>query len=151
MLMEKLTSIFVWILIYLYSMNPNQVNTLNIEQVWAYLTTKNRWVSIYKETMLICEILILYSKTSLSSFHTFLQAVVFYKILFTLIWSILKIISPPKIECYALSKSLKLYEKNNMILTLKINQCVLCTKQMTTFFIIQVHTENGTCKHSSFI
>jgi hypothetical protein len=105
-----------------------------------------------QETMLICEILILYSKTSSSSFHTLLQAVVSYKILFTSIWSILRIISPPKIECYALSKSFELYEKNNTILTLKIKSIrVVHQTNDNFFFIIQVHTENGMCKHSIFI
>jgi len=56
-----------------------------------------------QEIMLICEILILYSKTS--SFHMYLQAVVSHKILFTSIWSILNIFPPPKFKCYALLKS----------------------------------------------
>jgi len=30
-------------------MNPNQVNTLDTEQVRVYLTTENRWVSMYNK------------------------------------------------------------------------------------------------------
>lgn len=50
-----------------------------------------------QERMLICEILILYSKTSL--FHMYLQAVVSYKVLFPSNWIILNIFPPPKIKC----------------------------------------------------